>query len=62
MYLDDIKLFAKNQKEMETLIQTARIKKRGRRDGIWLIKYTMLIMRSGKWYMTERIELLNQEK
>ena len=25
MYIDDIKLFAKNEKELETLIQTVRI-------------------------------------
>ena len=25
MYMDDIKLFAKNEKELETLIQTVRI-------------------------------------
>ena len=28
MYIDDIKLFAKNEKEWETLIQTVRIKSR----------------------------------
>ena len=29
MYMDDIKLFAKNKKELETLIQTVRIYSQG---------------------------------
>ena len=33
MYMDDIKLFAKNEKELETLIHTIRIHSQDR-DGI----------------------------
>ena len=33
MYMDDIKLFAKKEKELETLIQTVKIYRH--RDGIW---------------------------
>ena len=35
MYMDDIKLFAKNEKELETLIHTVRIYSQGHRNGIW---------------------------
>ena len=60
--MDDIKLFSKNEKDLETLIQTVRIysKRIGMEFGIE--KCVMLIMRSGKRQLTEGIELLNQEK
>ena len=35
MYMDDIKLFAKNEKELETLIQPVRTYSQ---DGIWHTK------------------------
>ena len=35
MYMDDIKLFAKREKERETLIHTVRIYSSRHRDGIW---------------------------
>ena len=35
MYMDDIKMFAKNEKGLETLIHAVRIWS-GQRDGIWL--------------------------
>ena len=55
MYMDNIKLFAKNEKELETLIQTVRIYSQdiGMRFGIE--KCTMLAMKNGKWHMTERV-------
>ena len=37
MYMDDIKLFAKYEKEQETLIHAVRIQAR-HRNGIWHIK------------------------
>ena len=40
MYLDDIKLFAKNEKELDIQV--------GYRNRIWHGKYVMLIMGSGK--------------
>ena len=37
MYMDDIKLYAKIEKELEKLIQTVRMNIQSRyRDGIWL--------------------------
>ena len=35
MNTDDIKLFAKNEKELETLIQAVRIYSMDNRDGTW---------------------------
>ena len=61
IYLNDIKLFAKNEKELETLIQAMRIY--GKDIGVKFgqEKYAMLIMKSGIQQMTEGIELTNQE-
>ena len=60
MYMDDIKLFAKNEKEMETLIRTVRIYSQdiGMEFGIEI--YAMLVMKSGKRHMTDGMELANQ--
>ena len=62
MYMDDIKLFVKKEKEMEAQIQAVRIY--GGDIGMESDneKYAMLIMRSGKRQMTEGIELPNEEK
>ena len=53
MFMDDIKLFAKNEKELETLMQAVRIYSE---FGI------MLIMRSGKRQMTKGININYQLK
>ena len=62
MYMDDIKLFAKNEKELEALIQAVSIfsEHRGMEVGIQIC--AMLIMRRRKQQMTEGIDLPNQEK
>ena len=62
MYIDDIKLFVKNKKGLETLIQTVRIYSQDIGMEFGIEKYTMLIMKSGKRYMTVGMELPNQEK
>ena len=56
-----LNFFAKNENEMETLKHTVKI--------YWLDimefgieKCAMLVMKSGKWPMTEGMELLNPEK
>ena len=53
MYIDDIKIFAKNEKELETLIHTVRIYRRdiGIESGIE--KCAMLVMKSGKLQLRE---------
>ena len=62
MYMDDIKLFAKNKRELETLIQTVRIYSQDIGMEFGKEKCAMLVMKSGKRHMTEGIELPNQEK
>ena len=62
MYIDDIKLFVKNEKESETLIDAVRIYSQDIEMDIWHRKCTMLVMKSYKRHITEGDELPNQEK
>ena len=62
MYMGGIKLFAKNEKELEALIQTVRICSQDIGMEVGIKKCTMLVMKSGKWHMTEGMQLPNQEK
>ena len=48
MYMDDIKLFAKNEKELEILIQTIRIYSQDTGMEFGIEKCAKLIMRRGK--------------
>ena len=49
MYLDDIKLFAKNVKDLETLIQTVKIYSQ---DQNWYSAYKMRHASNEKWQTT----------
>ena len=60
--MEDIKPFAKREKELETLIHANRIYSRDVGMGFSIEKYAMLVMKSGKWHITDGIELPNQEK
>ena len=60
--MDDIKLFAKNEKELETLIHTVRIYSRDIGMEFGIEKYAMLVMKSGKRQLTDGIELPNQDQ
>ena len=62
MYIDDIKLLAQNEKELETLIQTIRIHSPDIGMDFGIEKCTVTIMLSGKCRVTAGIELSNQEK
>ena len=62
MYMDDIKLFTKNERELENLIKTGRIYSQDIGVEFCIEKCAMLVMKSGKRHMTEGIELPNQEK
>ena len=62
MYMDDIKLFAKNEKELETLIHAVRIYSQDIGMEFGREKCAMLVMKSGKQYMSDRMELPNQDK
>ena len=59
MYMDSIKLFAKNEKELETLIQAVRIYSDNIEMEFSLEKCAMLIMKSRKRQKTEGIKLPN---
>ena len=48
MYMVDIKLFAKNENELETLILTLRIYSQDIGMEFSLEKFTILVMKSGK--------------
>ena len=62
MYMDDIKLFAKNEKELETLKQAVRIYSQDIGMEFAIEKCAMLIMNSGKCHTTEGIKLPKQDK
>ena len=46
MYMDDIKVFAKNEKELETLIHAVRIYSQDIGMEFNIEKYAMLVMKS----------------
>ena len=57
MYMNDIKLFAKNEKELETLIKAVRIYSHDIGMEFGIEKYTTLIRSSGKRHIMEGIRL-----
>ena len=59
MYMDDIELFAKNEKELETLIQTEKMNSQDIGMEFGIEKCTMLVMKSAKRHITEVAELPN---
>ena len=62
MYMDDIKLFAKNEKELQILIQSERIYSQDIKMEFGIEKCALLVMKSGKRHMIEGVEIPNQEK
>ena len=62
MYMDDIKLVAKNEKELKILIQKMKIYSDDIGIEFGIEKCAMLKMRSGKRQMTEGKKLRNQGK
>ena len=62
MYRDDIKLFAKNEKELETIIHAVRIYSQDIGMEFGIEKYAMLVMKSGKRHLTDGMELPSQDK
>ena len=53
MYMDDIKLFAKNEKDLETQIHIARIYSQDLGIEYGIEKCALLVMKSGKRHLTE---------
>ena len=62
MYMGNIKLIAKSEKEVETLIETIRIYNQDIGMKFSLEKSVTQIKKRGKWEIKEGIELLNQER
>ena len=62
MYMDDIKLFAKNERELETLIHAVRIHSQDIGMEFGIEKSAMLVMKSGKRHMTDGMELPNHDR
>ena len=62
MYMDDLKLFAKNKKELETLIHAVRIYSQDIGMEFSIEKCAMLVMKSSKRHMTDGMELSNHDK
>ena len=62
MYMDNNKLFAKNEKELKTLIHAIRIYSQDTGMEFGIEKYAMLVMKSGKRHMTDGMELRKQDK
>ena len=61
MYMDD-KLFAKNEKELETLIHAVKIYSLNIGMEFGREKYAMLVMKSDNRHVTGRMERPNQDK
>ena len=62
MYMDAIQLFAKNEKELETLIHAVRIYSRDKGIEFGIEKCAMLVMKIGERHMTDGMELLNYDR
>ena len=62
MYTDDIKLFAKNEKELKTLIHAVRIYSQDIGMGFGIEKCALLVVKSDKRHMTDGIELPNHDE
>ena len=62
MCMDDIKLFAKNGKELDSLIQTVSTYSQHIGMEFSIEKCLMLIMKSGKWHTMEGVERPSQVK
>ena len=60
MYMDDIKLFAKDEKE--TLIHAVRIYSQDIGMEFGIEKCAMLVIKSGKRHLTDGMELTNEDK
>ena len=62
MYIDDIKLFAKNEEELETLKHAVRIYSPDIGMEFGIEKCVMLVMKRARQHQSDGIELPNQDK
>ena len=61
-HVDDIKMFAKSEDELKTLIHEVGIYSQDIGMKFGKEKCAMLVMKSGKRHLTDGMELPNQEK
>ena len=57
MFMDDIKLFAKNDDQIDTLLNTVTIFSAGHQNEVWLTKFWVLIMKRVKLVESEGINM-----
>ena len=62
LYMDDLKLYAKNEKELDSLVQTVRVFSNDIGMQFGLDKCAVLIKKRGKIVKSDGIELPNHEK
>ena len=62
MYMDDIKRFAKNEKEQETRLHGLRIFSQDIEMEFGIEKCSIQVMKSGKRHLTNGMKLQNQDK
>ena len=62
MYMDDVKLSAKNEKELEILKHTVRIYSQDIGMEFGIEKCALLVMKSGKRHLIDEIDLPNPDK
>ena len=62
IYIDDIEQFAKNGKELETLIHAVKLYSQVIGMEFGIAKRAILFMKSGKRHMTDGMEQPNQDK
>ena len=53
MYMDDIKLFAKNEKELETLVHAVKIYSYDIGMNFGIEKHTIVVMKNSKRHLTD---------
>ena len=62
LFMDDLKVFAKNEKDLESLIQTVRIFSEDIGMEFGLDKCAILIMKRGKTVEAEGVKLPDERK
>ena len=62
MYMDDIKVFAKNEKELKTLIHAIRIYSQEIGMEFGIEKCAIIVMKRGKRHITDGMDVPNQDK
>ena len=62
MYMVDIRLISKSEKELQTLIHEVRIYSQDVGMEFGLEKCATLVMKSGRWHLSDGMERENQDK